>query len=404
MKIKVLVSVISCALFSPIALSHAAESRYFTYSPETLAASKQQLKQPASALQPALAQLIAEADSALKHANYSVVDKSLSPASNNKHDYYSFGTYWWPNPNTPNHLPYIRQDGKTNPDTKTDATDSERMAHFAKDMKRLGLAYYFTGKNEYAQKATELATAWFVAPQTKMNPTLAYAQAIPGIVDGRGIGIIDSRALIDVMDSIELIRPANTLSEKNYHAIKGWYKQFNQWLLTSENGFEESNWHNNHGTFFDTQVVAFSLFTDQPELARRQLKIAQLRHLAAQIDNKGLLTEEIERTRSWHYTNFSLSAFMRLARYGELAGIDMWHFDLDDHNLKQALLVVAQQIDNPKPWPFPELKFDENEAVGNILAAERAYPDAIFKEKAAYLEQKDPKNINLLTVSASLVP
>lgn len=82
---------------------------------------------------------------------------------------------------------------------------------------------------------------------------------------------------------------------------------------------------------------------------------------------------------------------MRLARYGELAGIDMWHFDLDDHNLKQALLVVAQQIDNPKPWPFPELKFDENEAVGNILAAERAYPDAIFKEKAAYLEQKDPK-------------
>lgn len=123
------------------------------------------------------------------------------------------------------------------------------MAHFAQDMKRLGLAYYFTGKAAYAQKAAELATAWFVTPKTKMNPNLAYAQAIPGIVDGRGIGIIDSRALIDVMDSIELIRPANTLSEENYQSIKSWYKEFNQWLLTSNNGFEESNWHNNHGTF-----------------------------------------------------------------------------------------------------------------------------------------------------------
>ncbi len=59
-----------------------------------------------------------------------------------------------------------------------------------------------------------------------MNPNLQYAQAIPGINEGRGIGLIDSRALVDVIDAVELIRPANVLSDNDYQAIKSWYGDF----------------------------------------------------------------------------------------------------------------------------------------------------------------------------------
>lgn len=392
-------------LFLYCGCSLAAPSRYFTYDSSALSQIKTSLSRQDPALQPAYRALIISADKALKQPNDSVTQKSLTPASGSKHDYYSFGPYWWPNPDTPDHLPYGRQDGKINPESKTAATDSVRMVHFANDMRALGLAYYYSGNKAYALKAAEMARVWFVNSDTRMTPNMAHAQAIPGVVDGRGIGIIDSRVLIDVMDSIELIRPANVLSEPDYQAIKSWYGQFTQWLLTSNNGFEEGNWHNNHGAFYDAQVVAFSLFSDNPDIAHQQMRIALLRHLTAQIDRQGYLTAEVERTRSWHYTQFALSAYLRLARYGELTDVDLWHANIDDHSLKQALTVVANQVGSTTPWPYPELKFEPDAALGNLLAASRGYPqETLFQQKAAILKLAAPENINLLTLTAPLVP
>ena len=73
------------------------------------------LKQPFSPLQLALSKLVSEADILRREAPESVVHKKLRPASGDAHDYYSLGTYWWPNPRRPNGLPYIRRDGHINP-------------------------------------------------------------------------------------------------------------------------------------------------------------------------------------------------------------------------------------------------------------------------------------------------
>ncbi|MFU2316204.1 alginate lyase family protein [Rahnella sp. PCH160] len=403
-KLNVALRALPALLFLCSGLTHAAPSRCFTYDAATLARTRSQVAQKNSPLLPVYQALLSAADKALKQPALSVTQKTLLPASGDKHDYYSFGPYWWPNPDMASHLPYIRQDGKTNPDSKTDATDSTRLVRFGDDLRVLGLAYYFSGNKAYADKAAEMARVWFINSQTRMNPNMAYAQAIPGVVDGRGIGIIDSRVLIDVMDSIELIRPADTLSEADFQAVKRWYGTFSQWLLTSDNGFEEGNWHNNHGVFYDAQVVAFSLFSDHPDVAKQQMRVAMLRHLTAQIDRKGYLTAETERTRSWHYTQFALSAFQRLARYGELTGVDLWNSAIDDHRLEQALTVPAQFLDKPAEWPFAELKFDAQEALGNMIAAAHAYPkNALFREKAQQLSVAYPDNINLLTITAPLV-
>ena len=56
------------------------------------------LKQPFSPLQLALSKLVAEADLLKREPPESVVHKKLRPASGDAHDYYSLGTYWWPNP------------------------------------------------------------------------------------------------------------------------------------------------------------------------------------------------------------------------------------------------------------------------------------------------------------------
>ncbi|MFU1878434.1 alginate lyase family protein, partial [Enterococcus faecium] len=84
------------------------------------------------------------------------------PVSGNKHDYYSFGPYWWPNPDSKNGMPYIRKDGQINPDSKTNGTDSKRMVQFSDDVRALALAWFYSGEDKYAKKAQQLLQAWFL--------------------------------------------------------------------------------------------------------------------------------------------------------------------------------------------------------------------------------------------------
>ncbi|TVO33480.1 alginate lyase family protein [Vibrio algivorus] len=272
-------------------------------------------------------------------------------------------------------------------DTKTSATDKQRMITFAKDVKNLGLAYYFTGKERYSEKAKDQLIAWFVDPDTRMNPNLQYAQAIPGIVDGRGIGIIDSRLLIGVMDSVELIKPE--LNDDEYNAIVKWYTDFTHWLVTSDNGFEEDNWHNNHGTWFDAQVVAFSIFTNQIDQAKQRLRITQMRRIGNQFDIEGKQHAELERTKPWHYSNFNLEAYNLLGHYGELVGVDVWNYSVDKHSLKNGYKYVSSAIINPESWTYNDKeKKDMKTAYINMLTAKDVYNDSEFDKAVSELKEE----------------
>ena len=65
----------------------------------------------------------------------------------------------------------------------------------------LALAWYFTGEEKFAAKASALLRHWFFEEATRMNPNLNYAQAVPGVNDGRGTGIIESIALTGIADA-----------------------------------------------------------------------------------------------------------------------------------------------------------------------------------------------------------
>ena len=384
-------------------VAHAAPSQFYTYDPAELALAKQKIADKDVLYQASYDELLKQANAALTHPRYSVVDKTLTAASGDKHDFFSFGPYWWPDPKAKDGLPYIRKDGQHNPASSTNATDSVRMGKFSQDMTVLALAWYFTGEKKYAEKSAELARAWFIAPQTRMNPNLDYGQAIPGRVNGRGIGIISSRSLINVMDSLALIEPTEVLTEADDQAIHGWYRDYLNWLINSANGFDESNAHNNHCTFYSAQVVAYALYTNQPEIARRELKITMIRRIAGQFDRDGKLVAELERTRPSGYVNFALEAFGYLGRYGELLGEPVWRTGADAHSIRQGYHFVARYV-HGEPWPYTEIDAKEGSPDGvnlhafqNMLAAARAYPDdPVFAEKARWLLQHYPGQLSAL--------
>jgi hypothetical protein len=50
----------------------------------------------------------------------------MVPPSGSKNDYMSMGPYWWPDPEKPDGLPYIRRDGEVNPER--DNLDSPQLS------------------------------------------------------------------------------------------------------------------------------------------------------------------------------------------------------------------------------------------------------------------------------------
>src|ERR1700722_276598 len=43
-----------------------------------------------------------------------IVDKPQPSPTGDAHDYVSYARYYWPNPDTPSHLPFVRRDGRSN--------------------------------------------------------------------------------------------------------------------------------------------------------------------------------------------------------------------------------------------------------------------------------------------------
>ena len=70
---------------------------------------------PGGPLQEIVAAIEADANAAIARGTFSVLDKTGCAPSGNRRDYWHPAPYWWPNPDTPDGLPYILRDGQRRP-------------------------------------------------------------------------------------------------------------------------------------------------------------------------------------------------------------------------------------------------------------------------------------------------
>ena len=120
-----------------------------------------------------------------------------------------------------------------------------------------------------------------------MNPHLRFGQGIAGICDGRGIGIIDTREFNRITESTALLQGSAAWTEQDQRGLREWCQKYLAWLLESDLGKDEQREPNNHGTWYDLQVVVLALFAGQEAVARRVLEGVADRRIAAQVQPDG---------------------------------------------------------------------------------------------------------------------
>ena len=300
-----------------------------------------------------------DANWAMQQKPVTVTAESCPRSAGTKHDFYSEGDYWWPDSLNPDG-PYIQRDGLTNPENFV--AHRLAMIRFSRIVGALASAYKITGDKKYVKKAFEHIDAWFVNPETRMNPSLLYAQAIKGKVTGRGIGIIDTIHLMEVAQAMRIMQSDASVNKQQLAASKNWFDEYISWLTTHSYGKDEMEAKNNHGTCWTMQVASFAVLTGN----QKMIDFCKERYKTVLLPNQmaadGSFPLELKRTKPYGYSLFNLDAMVMICQILSDKKDNLWSFQTSDgRGIRKGIEYLYPYVADKSKWPLkPDVMYWEN--------------------------------------------
>lgn len=294
--------------------------------------------------------ILAAAGKALQQKPISITDTRAPLSEGGPNDYYSNGDYWWPDPAKPDGLPYIKRDGESNP------ANFSQHRYCIRDLRdavaALAAGYLATGDERYADKAAELLRVFFVDPKTRMNPDLRYAQAIPGVSPGRGIGIIDTLHLIEIPPAVVAMDRSAAFRSGLKDDLRAWFRDYSRWMIESSNGKDEARAKNNHAVAYAVQLAVFQRFCgDEAGLANGRKRFKEV-FIPEQMAADGSFPAELARTKPYGYSIFQLDLMALLAEVLSTPNDNLWNFTLPDgRGMRRAVEFLSPYLADKSKWP-----------------------------------------------------
>lgn len=334
-------------------------------------------------------QLAADARSSLQAGPFSVLQKTGVAPSGDPHDFFTQPPYLWPNPKKPDGIPYVRRDGRLNPEASSDRFDRVSYFEMAKHAQILSLAWKHTQQEQYAERAVLLIRTWFLDPATRMNPNFRYAQLRPGQSRGSQYGIIRGMSLLELHSCRHWLANSNAWTAEDEAGWRQWMSEYVEWLQSSDLGARESRARNNHGTWYDLQLATFAAYVGDHDTASEVLEDVKHNRIDVQIEPDGRQTKELGRTKSWSYSVMNLRGLFLLAEQAQEFDIDLWNYEsADGRSLKAALRYLLPSATGNRNWPHRNIEEWRPQLLTPLLPlAAEAYDDNAIRQA---LTQLDP--------------
>ena len=305
------------------------------------------------------ARILKGANQYLKEAPLTITASSSPRSSGGKHDFFSEGDYWWPDPANPE-APYIQRDGMSNPDNFVG--HRKALMRLSVQMPSLAAAYLVTKQRKYADHAAKHLRAWFMDPETMMAPHLKYSQAIKGRFTGRGTGIIDTLHLVEVARATSVLEAGGALSPKDRDGVKQWFADYLKWLTTHEYGIGERNAKNNHGTCWVMQAAEFARLTGNAAVTSECRDRYKKIFVPGQFAADGSFPEELRRTKPYGYSLFNIDIMSTVCQILSTPEDNLWTYEHPDgRGMRKAMAFIYPFILDKKTWPKkPDVMYWDN--------------------------------------------
>ena len=353
-----------------------------TYTFEELLAHKEARIAPPELLE----KLKADADKIISKPRIVVTDIKLPRPSGNPHDYVSIAPYRWPNPDTPDGLPWVGRDGYVNPDTRTGVHPSAMYYN----MKTLALACFYIGDFGYSAYVNKQLYDWFINPETRINPNAKYGQSIPGVTEGRGAGLIEFSQSVELFNAIGILECMNLIDPELVSGIKAWFVEFTDWMLTHELGIRIDASTDNHASWYSANLLATAIFTERTALIKNMAMASYVRRTRISIRPDGSQPLELARATGIGYSFYNLHAIFIYSNLAERLGYKE-HWGIDEERgvciIKSAVDFLYPYVVNPESCPYSELHPERcvSRLAKAMLTVAKRYPDDEYTERAKEL-------------------
>lgn len=250
--------------------------------------------------------LLTKAQKILTLEPLSVEQKTHIPSSGCANDYLSFAPYYWNDegvcPTEKASTPNEYRDGRPNP-LLASMSDKPILAQMCARVHLLAIAWLVTKNPKYLTHIYAQLEVWFINESTCMTPHMRFAQLMPWGGRRQGLGIIDARWFILLIDALVILEKENALKMDYKVSVMSWFQKFADWALSSASGLIEVAMKNNRGSWIDALLAYINLALNKEKSAQCIVKFGLCRRPIEQFNEYMQQPQELRR---YTYVSYSL--------------------------------------------------------------------------------------------------